>query len=57
MEEFISAGRVKSRVKEGLNYFHGIIIEEKQCLCSCASYFCKVYTFRTSQALVFLVRY
>jgi hypothetical protein len=56
MKVFISAGRGKLRVKWRLNYFHVLIIEERQRLCTFASYFRKVYSFRPSQALVFLLR-
>jgi len=52
----MSVGRVKLRAKYRVNYFHGLIIEERQCLCARASYLRKVSPFRPSQARVFLVR-
>jgi len=41
--------------KKRVNCFHGLIIEERQGLCTWASYLRKVSPFRPSQTLVFLV--
>jgi hypothetical protein len=38
MKVFISVGRLKLGVQERVDYFHGLIAEERPCLCACASY-------------------